>query len=783
MLYLRPCGFHAWKAWLSSGKRGRNPGNGNAGPVVAPRVSATIPLFAPQEIWTLDFCAFSEDLVKHVKIPNGSGWQARDLLLAAVSAKLDSPTAVPSLSHSPILSDQGRGSKGSTPADSPLTPTSPLPSRRAEREKDLYFSWFRKAPSATTSDRLGSFLENEDLLFQDTGISDDPLFPSSPGRHYPAAMTVSSPPIDISPPARFGSSSPGNQTSNLTSALQGAGPLQRPSSTLNVTEKSSRQLSRQASRDETALNGISYYGSGAQPITMAERPRKESLAGSLVNGSWGGVSVGSWIRDDIVMGGASPMNFQSPSFHSSSYLPKMEANFMRDYVCCGNRLDSLHDLLQHYESSHASSAGQMLPRTSIPAQSGMVPGNRDSAAQNAGNIAQAQTSQPPAINTQYGFNPPPTIQSNFDLNFSNQFQTRQDSVAGAQASALDEVDPLDMEMDDTTTGAQAQQQNIPQPHQQMTGQNHTRLPPLNMNVANAFQHQGLRTSTPTTPQAGPHGFQIQNNPTVSSVNTPTLATFQQQLNRSPPDSSSYPGTPDIGDPDFGSTFDTMDMGSQYPSALDGFNGLGLNNVGTGMDGSESQFIDQPAKRLYSRTGGPGGSHLNGQGATSTELARLMREQQLAAGSLGAGPTIPFPSEENKPFKCPVIGCEKSYKNQNGLKYHKQHGHQNQQLKQNEDGSFSIVDPNTSMPYPGTLGMEKEKPYKCDVCHKRYKNLNGLKYHRQHSPPCNPDLRTNSPLAGAGPASNPGIAGMGVNVAGTGLLMNEAIVGMNDGGVY
>jgi len=26
-------------------------------------------------------------------------------------------------------------------------------------------------------------------------------------------------------------------------------------------------------------------------------------------------------------------------------------------------------------------------------------------------------------------------------------------------------------------------------------------------------------------------------------------------------------------------------------------------------------------------------------------------------------------------------------------------------------------------------MEKEKPFKCDVCGKRYKNLNGLKYVR------------------------------------------------------
>lgn len=64
-----------------------------------------------------------------------------------------------------------------------------------------------------------------------------------------------------------------------------------------------------------------------------------------------------------------------------------------------------------------------------------------------------------------------------------------------------------------------------------------------------------------------------------------------------------------------------------------------------------------------------------------------------------------------------------------FRYHKTHGHQTQQLHENGDGTFSIVNPETSAPYPGTLGMEKEKPYKCDVCGKRYKNLNGLKYVR------------------------------------------------------
>jgi transcription factor SFP1 len=73
----------------------------------------------------------------------------------------------------------------------------------------------------------------------------------------------------------------------------------------------------------------------------------------------------------------------------------------------------------------------------------------------------------------------------------------------------------------------------------------------------------------------------------------------------------------------------------------------------------------------------------------------------------------------------------------------QHGHNNQQLHDNADGTFSIVNPETSAPYPGTMGMEKEKPYKCEVCGKRYKNLNGLKYHKSHSPPCNPELQLNA----------------------------------------
>lgn len=55
-----------------------------------------------------------------------------------------------------------------------------------------------------------------------------------------------------------------------------------------------------------AMPGLGpHYGSGALPISVSGshrgQPRRESIAGSLVGGmSWGGVSVGSWIRDEYV---------------------------------------------------------------------------------------------------------------------------------------------------------------------------------------------------------------------------------------------------------------------------------------------------------------------------------------------------------------------------------------------------------------------------------------------------------------------------------------------------
>lgn len=348
----------------------------------------------------------------------------------------------------------------------------------------------------------------------------------------------------------------------------------------------------------------------------------------------------------------------------------MEANFLKDYTCCGITLDSLHELLQHYEENHAQPSNQILQR---PIQSGPAVAS----ARPAGSMAPgtgAQSSQ------------------NFGA-IQQQVQPIQPQQQPAPIQPPQDVDSLDdMEMDDNAAPPTPIQANFGfQQQQQGFGPTTPQVPPLNMNLANTMQsHQGLRSATPTTPSAGAN-FSF-NNPTVSSVNTPAFntpasATAPQltQSQRSP--DSSIPGTPH-GELDFGNIdFNTIPMNPEMMMQMNnpnfdwaalgntaGFAG-NLANFGTGFPNDMSGLtIDEPAKRLFSKQGGGLTQQQlqyalrTGQLGNDTDLARAV--QQQLAGRLGAGITGGLEGE-NKPFRCPVIGCEKAYKNQNGLKYHKQ----------------------------------------------------------------------------------------------------------------
>ena len=314
---------------------------------------------------------------------------------------------------------------------------------------------------------------------------------------------------------------------------------------------------------------------------------------------------------------------------------------MRDFTCCGQILPNLHDLLQHYEEAHTqpspnatrnnafsqfapvsmqsasklqnirSTPGVTNPGNGQPSQGGTVDGNL-----NGGNVQQNLVANNGQVNN--GLN----AGLNVDM----------DAVA-------------DMEMDDAMGGMDMDDSQKMHQMRQLLGQQ--QRPQLNMNTTSGIT-QGLRTSQPPTPAAA--SFGLQHNPTVSSVNTPTLTTHQQQI---PPQN----GNGDEMDEDLPG----MPMG--------GGTQADIGDMSFNEDEEDSNFcINDPGKYLSS----PNGAFPQGNRSLQAQLAQLGLNQgqftdpEASKALMQRIQSMMMP-EEHKPFKCPVIGCEKAYKNQNGLK--------------------------------------------------------------------------------------------------------------------
>ncbi|KAF9964947.1 Transcriptional regulator of ribosomal biogenesis protein [Mortierella alpina] len=124
----------------------------------------------------------------------------------------------------------------------------------------------------------------------------------------------------------------------------------------------------------------------------------------------------------------------------------------------------------------------------------------------------------------------------------------------------------------------------------------------------------------------------------------------------------------------------------------------------------------------------------------TSLADLIRQRDEIFNIIDDLTRLPQnASGENKPYRCAVPGCDKAYKNPNGLKYHNLHGHSSSSSSSTSTSSATSSSGAGSGDATGTgdggEGMEN-KPYVCTFleCGKRYKNLNGLKYHIEHTHP-------------------------------------------------
>ncbi|EKM51178.1 uncharacterized protein PHACADRAFT_263184 [Phanerochaete carnosa HHB-10118-sp] len=137
-------------------------------------------------------------------------------------------------------------------------------------------------------------------------------------------------------------------------------------------------------------------------------------------------------------------------------------------------------------------------------------------------------------------------------------------------------------------------------------------------------------------------------------------------------------------------------------------------------------------------------------SSSTQASASASSSHNAPQTPRASTTLSRPATSlllSKPFKCPKLNCNKSYKQANGLKYHMTHGSCNfappkdleqlQQLLASKRSQKSDEGEPLSDAELREVEREAERrvrPYACGVgdCQRRYKNMNGLRYHYQHS---------------------------------------------------
>ena len=333
---------------------------------------------------------------------------------------------------------------------------------------------------------------------------------------------------------------------------------------------------------------------------------------------------------------------------------------MKDFSCCGLTLPTLHDLLQHYEEAHAQKEPVGMEPSQPPA-----PDTRAALAANTANQiqqeAQQRSMQGQMFNAQQMHQAQPVQQRGF----TNTLQSIPD---------MDTVEDMDMDMDDATDNTPpanlyTRSSATTSPQVPFSNMQQPQIPQLNTTMMQG--HQQYRQSAPTTPIATSRGPAFNNAPLSANP----MQQFQDLQNpyRPTPDSSA-PGTP--GELDESMMAQMDDLSFQNPllgnDVFGGGFGYGMNNDMLDL------CIDEPAKRLFQQgrvNQGQNGTAIShnrlgsGQYGANSDIARTIRERQAAAGLPDTTTNI-APHEEPKPFRCPVIGCEKAYKNQNGLKYHK-----------------------------------------------------------------------------------------------------------------
>lgn len=299
-------------------------------------------------------------------------------------------------------------------------------------------------------------------------------------------------------------------------------------------------------------------------------------------------------------------------------LPRLEANFCKDFSCCGLVLDDLHDLLQHYEDHHVKIEDEHVISAPAPIQSQQ----KVQAARPKPDLEAMKRKA--MLDMQYHLG-----QSDFH-------------------SASSIIDDDDVAFDNYSQ------------------------------YGDAFQSRKRSWR-----------------PSMSSPSVATRDFFSPAQSPQSTPASSMPSTPTV-------------------SVAHDFNGEAENPLLFGPPASSDDWLYSDGRPQIPQIKKARQSQPH-QGYTTPEMMSPPQVIEHPGSNLVV---------VEKPYKCPVPGCDKAYKNQNGLKYHKMHG--------NCAANPIAFAAAQASGQPVSYMVQENKPYSCNLCAKRYKNLNGLKYHTAHS---------------------------------------------------
>ncbi|KAI9453929.1 hypothetical protein F5148DRAFT_1288877 [Russula earlei] len=408
-----------------------------------------------------------------------------------------------------------------------------------------------------------------------------------------------------------------------------------------------------------------------------------------------------------------------------------EDELCRNYSCCGLNLQDLHALVEHFEECHVV----VVDPCSQPAPGQLYPNNYSVPPDAKFDSYLPQSAHMPRPSQHH--QPPHSHLHLQPYQHHHQHSQHYQHLQQQQGP----VDPDEMELDLDSSPASSSASSPP-----LTPVTTPLVPyAAQRSFANASSFTPISLSQPPSECPSP----------VSAFDTATVLPSRASTSISPFSTTQLDSFNAYSTyPDYGSVASPLQASQEVTCASDSQPGSPYSCVPPTLLYSPSSIT--PANTpSSSRVASPVTAQasyrpLSAQASTS---ACASSSSPSPTSTPRASTTLSRPASSlllSKPFRCPKPNCNKSYKQANGLKYHMTHGSCNfappkdlEALQALLAEKGVVVNGNDRSGVQITEGelreVEREaerrlRPFACGVgdCQRRYKNMNGLRYHYQHS---------------------------------------------------